>query len=139
MTRAMRVRAIGVVAGAVLLWPLVHLALVARAQIDPWELFGWAMYSQPPARVQVRVDVERGGETKPLRAMAGLRDAQVGFAQSRSRLGTLASPDRFVGQVFASDATIDAVVIVMRRVRLDRVTARLVADDESLRFERAAP
>lgn len=139
MRRDTRERLIAILTTLVLAWPVAHLALVAGARVDPWEFFGWAMYSQPPARVQIRVDVERDGEAGPLRAMAGLRDAQVRFAQARSRLGTLASPDAFVRQVFASDASIDAVELVMRRVRLDRETAILVADDETLRFERPAP
>ena len=55
---------------AVLVWPLVHLRLVEQVRIDPWELFGWAMYSKPAARVQVAVDVEREGRLVPLRARA---------------------------------------------------------------------
>ena len=29
------------------LWPAVHYGLVLRFDVDPWKLFGWAMYSVP--------------------------------------------------------------------------------------------
>ncbi len=124
---------------AVVLWPSVHLVLVARAGIDAWELFGWAMYSRPEARVQVRVDVERGGTLAPLRAMGPLRREIERHARRRSVLGRLASPDPLLAAVFASDASIEAVEIVWRAVELDRETARLVAHDERERFPRPGP
>ena len=39
-----------VLAGLLLLlalWPLAHRALVVRYRVDPWRLFGWAMYCTP--------------------------------------------------------------------------------------------
>ena len=138
MRRPVRERGIGLVAAVVLFWPLVHLVLVAKAGIDPWELFGWAMYSQPPARIQIRVEVERAGVAQPLRAMGDLRDAQLDFARRRTRLGALASPDDFVAAVFESDPAIGAVSIVLRRIRLDPDEARLVAEDQTLRSVRQA-
>jgi hypothetical protein len=121
---------------AVILWPLAHLALVSRMQIDAWELFGWAMYSRPDARVQVRVDVERGGVLTPLRAMGPLRRAVERHARRRTTLGRLASPDALLAAVFASDPSIEAVEIVQRTIELDRETARLVAYDEHERSPR---
>ena len=131
-----RIAMLGVVI-AVALWPAVHLALVARAGVDPWELFGWAMYSQPTARVQVRVDVERAGVVEPLRAMGAMRRQVEQFARSRTALGRLASPGALRTSVLASDASIDAVEMVLREVELDRESAMLVARDERLRFERS--
>lgn len=32
---------------ALALWPLVHLALVARYDLSPWKLGGWGMYTTP--------------------------------------------------------------------------------------------
>ena len=29
------------------LWPIGHAALVARYDVDPWKLAGWAMYTRP--------------------------------------------------------------------------------------------
>lgn len=133
MTGGARRRAMLGLTIAVVLWPLIHLGLVARAGIDAWELFGWAMYSRPEARIQVRVDVERGGRREPLRAMGELRHRIVQYARLRTTLGRLASPDALLEAVFSSDASIEAVVIVLRRVELDRELAMLVAHDEQNR------
>lgn len=123
---------------AVVLWPIVHLGLVARADIDAWELFGWAMYSRPEARVQVRVDVERVGAREPLRAMGDLRRRIEQYARARTSLGRLASPEALLEAVFASDPTIDAIVIVLRDVMLEHDSAHLVAHEEQIRVARPA-
>lgn len=133
-----RAAMVGVVI-AVALWPVVHLALVARADIDPWELFGWAMYARPEARVQVGVEVERAGVRTPLRAMGSLRRQVERYARDRSALGRLAPADALLTAVFASDASIDAIEIVLRHVELDPDSAMLVARLEPMRFERPQP
>jgi hypothetical protein len=97
------------------------------------------MYSRPEARVQVRVDVERGGTREPLRAMGALRRQIERYARDRSTLGRLASPDDLLEAVFASDASIEAIELVRRRVELDRRTAMLVAHDEHERYRRPGP
>ena len=130
-----RIGMFGVVIGVVL-WPVFHLALVARVRVDPWELFGWAMYSQPAARVQVRVDVERAGVLDPLRAMGTMRREIETYARARTTLGSLASPDELLAVVFQSDASIEAVELVLRDVKLDHDSALLVANEERTRFER---
>lgn len=134
-----RRRAMAVIVTAVVLWPLGHRALVVSYEVDPWELFGWAMYSQPAGRVQVRAEVVRAGETSPLRAMGPLAATLRDFARRRSALGRLASPAPLVDAVFASDRSIERVVLVLRRVRLDPGDARLHGDEARLVFERGAP
>lgn len=121
---------------AVLAWPLAHLGLVAWAKVDPWELFGWAMYSKPAGRVQLAVSVERQGRLSPLRAMGEMRRAVTAHARERTALGRLASPDALLSAIFESDPSIEAVVLTLREVSLDRESAYLVAQDEQLRFER---
>jgi hypothetical protein len=119
---------------AVLVWPLVHLVLVARYEVDPWELFGWAMYAQPAARVQVRVDVERDGVRSPLRAMGATRQAIRDYARRRTALGRLAPPDALAQSVLESRSEAEAVWIVLRRIELDRRTAHLVGVEREIRF-----
>jgi len=131
-----RRRVMAAIVSFVLVWPLAHASLVARYGIDPWELFGWSMYALPAARVQVRVDVERGGETDPLRAMGERRKRVQAFARRRTALGSLASAEPLARSLLAEDPTIDAVIVVTREIVLDRVSTRLVARDEQHRFAR---
>ena len=119
-----------------LLWPLAHAGLVARYRIDPWELFGWSMYALPSARVQVRVEVERGGETKALRPMREMRRHIRDFARRRTALGSLASTAPLARAIFAEDSTIDALTILTREILLDPASTRLVARDEEHRHDR---
>lgn len=120
----------------VLVWPVVHLGLVALTRVDAWEFFGWAMYSKPATRVQIRVEVERGGQAKPLRAMGELRRRVEEYARARTALGDFSSPADLLAATFASDASIESVVIIERDVQLDLDSAILIAKDEWLRFER---
>jgi hypothetical protein len=133
--QARRTAMAGIVA-LVLFWPLAHMGLVAQAHIDPWEFFGWAMYSKPATRVQVRVEVERGGEVKPLRAMGEMRRRVRDFARARTALGSFASPTDLLAAIFESDGTIETVGIVLRDIRLDLDSAILVGVEERLRFDR---
>ena len=55
----------------VLLWPAVHIGLVAHFRIDPWELFGWSMYALPAGRVQVRVELLLHGHEILVDAVGG--------------------------------------------------------------------
>ncbi len=136
MSGATRQRLMRWIVAGVLLWPIPHRVLVETWEVDPWELFGWAMYSEPAARVQVRVDRLRGDRREPLRAMGELRDAIRGFAQRRTILGKLASPDALAGRVLAADPEADGLVVVMRRIRLDPRSRMLVTEEVSVAYAR---
>lgn len=122
----------------VLVWPLAHIGLVARFRLDPWEFFAWSMYALPAARVQVGVEVERGGEMFPLRAMGDMRRRVQDFARRRTALGSFAPTESLAREIFAGDSTIDAVIIVTREITLDRESTLLVAHDVRHRHERGA-
>jgi hypothetical protein len=120
----------------VLVWPVLHVGFVARYRVDPWEFFGWSMYALPAARVQVRVEVERAGETRPLRAMGVERRRVRRFARRRTALGSLAPTGSLAREIFAEDSTIDAVIIVTREILLDPASTFLEARDVRHRHER---
>jgi hypothetical protein len=136
MSGSIRRRAMLAIVVFVLVWPAAHIGLAARYRLDPWEFFAWSMYALPAARVQVRVEVERDGQTRPLRAMGELRKCVLGFARRTTLLGTLASPDSLVAEIFASDSTIDVVTLVTREVILDPESTMLVGYEERSRSER---
>ena len=121
-----------------LLWPLVHLVLVERFRLDPWEFFGWSMYALPAAQMQIAVEAERTGIAKPLRAMGTSREGIRRLARRRSALGTLASVESTAREIFAEDPAIDALTFVFREIRLDPKSARLVSRDDRVRIEREA-
>lgn len=120
----------------VLGWPVAHAGLVARYGIDPWEFFGWSMYALPAPRIQIRVEVERDGETHALRAMGDLRRRVQAFARRRTAFGTLAPTVSLAQEIFAEDSTIDAVIIMTREITLDPVSTLLVGREASHRHER---
>jgi len=124
------------IVGFVLIWPVAHGALVRAYRIDPWELFGWSMYALPAARVQIRVELERGGERSPLRAMGETRRRLLELARRRTALGSLASLEPFARELLDRDPTVDAVILVTREILLDRESDRLSARDRVHRFER---
>jgi len=138
MTGSLRRNLMASIVVFVLLWPIAHAVLVARFRIDPWEFFGWSMYALPAARVQVRVDVERGGEVQPLRAMGEARRRIQRFARRRTAMGRLAPTESLAREIMGEDPTIDAVVIVAREIVLDRDSSRLVARNERNRHPRSA-
>jgi hypothetical protein len=122
--------------GFALLWPIAHAGLVARFGIDPWELFGWSMYATPAARVQIRIEVEREGESKPLRAMGELRQHVQDFARRRTALGSLASTEPLAETILALDPTIEATTIWIREILLDPITTHLVPRERAHRHDR---
>ena len=136
MSGPVRRRIMMAIVAFVLVWPLAHAGLVAGYRLDPWEFFGWSMYALPAARVQVRVDVERDGQTLPLRAMGDMRRRVKSFARRRTALGALVSTEPLAREVLAADSTIDAVIIVTREIVLDRASTLLVARDVRHRHER---
>ena len=138
MSGRLRQRAMKTIAACVLLWPLVHATLVARFRIDPWELFGWSMYALPAARVQVAVEVERDGGSMPLFATPEQRRRIRDFARRRTALGELASSASLARTILAEDASLKAVVVRMREIRLDLESTRLVAHEEQERHARGA-
>lgn len=136
MSGPLRRRMMATLVIAVALWPVAHAGLVAVYRTDAWELFGWSMYALPAARVQVRVEVERDGESRPLRAMGRQRERVLAFARRRTALGELAPTARLARQIFEEDATLEALTIFTREISLDPRTARLVARDERHRHRR---
>jgi hypothetical protein len=121
---------------ALALWPALHHALVARYQLDPWEFFGWSMYAAPLPRLQVGVFERVGGEERVLYARGEAKRRVTEYARLRVTVGEFAPDREFATWVLAQDASREAVILVLRRWRLDRETARLAHDDRRLVFER---
>ena len=91
----MKRRVVGVFLIAFALWPLIHRDLVRRYDVDPWKLFGFAMYSVPGPMKTVRVfPMSQAGRGQMLdfeRYAPAEQRSVDRFRQRRRALGRLAS------------------------------------------------
>ena len=114
-------------------WPLAHRFLVARFEIDPWRLCGWAMYCTPKLQVEVAVVPERAGRPIELDLPPSLREEANRFAGRRAVLG------RFVNPVLLARHALDrleadSVVVTIQHDRLDPQTNRIIGTREYFRY-----
>ena len=67
LSPAGKARLVGGIVLLIALWPIAHRQLVTRLDVNPWKLYGFAMYCTPH---EVVVDViDRSGD-RPLRILA---------------------------------------------------------------------
>jgi hypothetical protein len=129
-----------IVHGALLLlalWPLAHLALVARDDLSPWKLAGWGMYTTPRfgmLGMEVFGRARAGDDWQQLVAPTpATRDAATAFLERHRWLRRLASSDALVAAVYAEQPAWREVRIVVSYPVLDRTTSRVrLATDERL-------
>lgn len=97
-------------------WPVVHRQLVTRLDVDPWKLYGFAMYCTPH-HVAIHV-VDRGGES--LRRIAPesfppeLRRRYDYFSARRATLGHLVPPDDLAAGVFLAFPELRSITVAVR-------------------------
>jgi len=118
-------------------WPPVQHAFVRSFDMDPWAFFGFAMYSSPNLRLNVRAaSIEPGPDSVPdwNAIPAGVRDEVHAFALRRSRFGELLPPDALAEAIFASAPELPGVVVRVRRWVLERESARIAFRDRDYRY-----
>ncbi len=126
MTRAAKRRVVLAVVLAVAIWPGFHFALTARTHFNPWELFGWAMYSLPEVRFDMGLERrDRGGKWRSFVPKGADLEAYFHFGQRRANLGELASLEPLSEILLARHPQWAAVAVIERRWHLDRRTACL--------------
>ena len=112
------------------LWPLAHRALVARFEINPWKLFGWAMYCVPNPKTSIQVYELKGDRMRRL-APEGADDVDMGtYNFRRGILGRLASPKDLVHRTFQRHPDFEGLSVVVDRYHVDWQTALLKWDRE---------
>lgn len=126
----MKRRILGGLIVAFALWPLCQYALVLRYGVDPWKLFGFAMYSVPGPMKTVRIiEISRSGHFRVLDFQAYTPEEQVlvdTFRERRSALGRLQSADALAAGMLALHPEFEGVEVVVVSLELSRDTARLV-------------
>jgi hypothetical protein len=126
MTRAAKRRVVAALVLAVAIWPGFHFALAARTQFNPWELFGWAMYSVPEVRFDMGLERRNSsGDWRPFIPKGAELDAYFHYGTRRANLGELASLEPLAEILFARHPQWAAVAVIEQRWLLDRHTARL--------------
>ncbi|MGH0030552.1 MAG: hypothetical protein ACQGVC_12225 [Myxococcota bacterium] len=101
MSSLARARVAGTLLLLVAAWPLVHRQLVVHQDVDPWKLYGFAMYCTPHS---VAVDlIDRSGprarEIGRRELPPALRDSFDRFVARRSTLGRFVSPEPLAREV----------------------------------------
>ncbi len=139
MTLLGKQRLVAVTLALLALWPLVHIAVVARYHVDPWRYFGWAMYSQPKLPVRISVYERQGDERLRIAAREldpALRKARRRLVNRRLRWGTLAPVDGFGRQVLAARPEAEVIEIDVHHWYLDPATAHIATRSESFVYRR---
>ncbi|MCC6766888.1 MAG: hypothetical protein IT293_19705 [Deltaproteobacteria bacterium] len=115
---------------ALTLWPLAHIGLVRRYDVNPWKLAGWGMYSAPRSR-SLGMEVfgrPRGGG--PLAHMAEppptVRDEASRYLERHRWLRRLARPAALAAAVAAAEPGWDEITIAVFEPELDRTSGMIV-------------
>lgn len=124
----------------VALWPFAQRALVARFEIDPWKLGGFAMYATPTLPVLVAVLTAQAGRLAPVDEASLPRDARARldrFRVERVALGRFREPRDAARAILAARPELHGVVVVVQRTTLDPSTARTTASSERFVYDRS--
>ncbi len=138
MSGPLRIRVATGLLVAVLLWPLAHHALARNLELDPWAFFGFAMYSVPNLKLNVRAaalagpDAEPDWNAVPVSSYALLRE----YAEARARFGRLLPPDGLAAQLFEKHPELTELLIRVRRWRISPESSRLEPSDRDYRYRR---
>lgn len=119
----------------VVVWPPVHHVLARRCDLDPWSFFGWAMYSVPNLRVNVRaaaLDTEGNEDWNAIspRLWRPMRE----YAERRERFGCLLVPDGLAEIIFAAQPELSRLRIRVQRWVIDRESARIAPRNRDYDF-----
>jgi hypothetical protein len=127
MSFATRRRILVLLLVTVSVWPAFHPFVVRALDLNPWNWWGWAMYTQPAERIEV-VSYSLAGEAV---SAASLSDVQQEHLQRVYRvwsrryieLHDFAPPADFARAILEVYGGWEGVRIQVRRIGLDRASA----------------
>ncbi|HEX6130870.1 MAG TPA: hypothetical protein VF044_04015 [Actinomycetota bacterium] len=132
-------RLVLLVVGAVALWPFAHRVAVARLDVNPWKLAGWAMYATPtpPILVAIFRPVPGGWALVDRLALPpAARKVLDRFERERHAIGDLRTPDDVARAVLAARRDLAEIAVVVERKRLDPATARMTSRKARYHYDR---
>jgi hypothetical protein len=112
---------------------------VARFEIDPWKLGGFAMYATPSLPILVATFTPEAGRLTLLDESslpAGVRARLDRFRVERVALGRLREPRDAARAILAARPELHGLVVV-QRATLDPRTARTTASRERFVYDRS--
>ena len=123
-----RILGVGLVVFAI--WPLVQYALVVRYDVDPWKLFGWAMYCVPGPMKTVRIyEIDDRQELFRLLDFQSYTPEEQrvvdSFRERRRALGRLASADALGRAFLEMHPDFEGIEVAVVHLVLDRDTATI--------------
>ncbi len=122
------------------IWPLVQYAAVLRYGVDPWKLCAFGMYSVPGPMKTLRLAVRsEQGEVlviEPESYSPRERQAAIRFVEYRRSLGRLARPNDLLSVFFEERPELEALIVGLATLKLDRGSARLVSSFAYTKFDR---
>lgn len=138
MSYARKQRAVIGMLLVVAFWPLVHRALVARYDLNPWKFFGFAMYCVPTLEPQIRLHVDYGGRIEALdpspRHFARVRFEIEAFKHDRGIWGDLATPDRIAQALFDVLTRVEGLEVEVIDPYFDLETSRIAVRRPRYRY-----
>ncbi len=128
------------VLGVALLWPPLQRLGVARWDVNPWKLGGFAMYAVPTPPVLVVVFEATREGFRPLDPRGfpdPVRREYDAFRMRRHALGALHEPEALARAVLVARPGWDGVVIAVQRMFLDPGSARMGSRRDRYVYDRA--
>lgn len=140
MTARGKARLIGTVVLAIAVWPIAHRLLVVRMDVNPWKLYGFAMYCTPHEVVVDVIDRSSGAPRRldPAAFPPPLRESHQRFEARRSVLGRLAAPDALAADAFAALPELRALTVAVSIFSLEPGQASITRRTQLYPFARGA-
>lgn len=118
-------------------WPIIHIFLVNKYDVDPWELFGFAMYTTPH-KIDVQLSIHTPKNKKAAIASPlsdNLRSQFNDFIDKRSVLGQFHRPDELCKNILRSNKAFIQVTIKIDTIRLDGKTGMLTSTVKEYHYQ----
>ena len=126
---AVKKRVLFAILGVLIVWPLLHIGLVARLDLDPWGFCGFAKYATPVSHQRVYMIELRGDKEVHLHnswLADDTQDVYRKYQKQRSFLGTLAPPHALAEALLAERPDIEGLKIIVKRDVVSPRTFRTV-------------
>ena len=108
-----------------MVWPLVHVQVVETYDVNPWRLFGWAMYCVPTYEPSVRVFgwVDDGSGELVLPPDPRVQMELELFIRQRGQVGDLASAEVLAAELFRVYPRLEGLTVAVSHPIYQRETA----------------